>query len=172
MMGPVDGETARTRAARQRPFRLYLERAAVDDDHLTRVAFDIDVDRAGAVVDRELGFIRKGNGGKEREARSIEYRKILASAVEREHVFAGRFVQDRVGIVGGELRFLNDLERAQIEDRHRVRLAVARIAALQVLGEGDAVNSQGIGDAPEHRYGTRVDHIDARAMADEQPLTR
>ncbi len=167
MRGLVDGEPTGALTTRQGPRGDHLQCAAVDDHHLARFALDVGVYSARTVVDGKLRFIRNRQRGDDGQLCGIEHSDVLALAVERKDVFALRLVQNGVGIVGGNLYFLNDLEAVEIEDSDRITFAVAGIAALQVLRESDAMNAVRAGNGSDDFPGVGRNHIDSGGAADE-----
>jgi hypothetical protein len=129
---------------------LYGQFAAVDDDHLSRVAFDVHVDMTRVIVLREFRFVGNRDGGDDRKRRRIEYRHILASAIKGKYVLALRLIQNGIRIVSRDLRFLKGLEAVEIEDRDRIRPAIAREAAVQIGRQGNAMHTLGIGNGAQH----------------------
>src|ERR1700722_752507 len=148
-MGAINGKSAGGIAAGQWPGRLQGQFAAVDDDHLSRVTFDVHVDMTGMIVLREFRLIGNRDGGDDRKRRGIKYRDILASAVKGEDVLALRLVQNGIRVVPWNLPFLNDLEAVEIEDRDRIGPAIAREATVQIGRQGNAMHTLGVGNRAE-----------------------
>ncbi len=170
MVHAIDGQPGRAVAAGQRPRGFDSQLAAVDDNHLSGFALDVDVDSTGAVIHGEFRLIGNGQGGDDRQSLGVNDRDILTLAVKSEYVPAGRFIENGVRVVRWNLHFPQDLQRVEIEDRDGIRPAVAREATMQICGERDTVHPLRVGDATDHGSRIRVHDIDPRAPADEQSV--
>ena len=66
-----------------------------------------------------------------------------------------------------DLHLANHLVALQVENRHGVGLAVAHVASVQVLGQRDAVDAQGVGMVAITFPGVGTDDIDVRRRGSE-----
>src|SRR5438876_4308919 len=101
----VYGHSSRLLARRKRPSSYNSKFAGVDRDHFALI-FQVDIDPAFAVSDRELRFPAKCDSAYYCSSLGVDHSHIIASAVKDKDAM-------RVGIIGDCVRVFSCLHQAE-----------------------------------------------------------
>ncbi len=141
----VHGDARWRLAARHRIFVLDGHRLRINFNQRIFI-FDVQKDAALAVQRGRLRFAGKLNRADDLSRRCVNHGCVGGFAVECPHPLVRCVIKNGVGILAGHLDRRELLQRCDIEDRDRVRQAVARIALSKILRQRDTVYILGVGN--------------------------
>src|SRR5581483_8846370 len=137
----------------------------VDGDELSLV-FEVVVDHAGGWVgSAKFWFAAERNSGDDFGVGDVDDAGGVAAAIEDVGFVCARIVEHAVGVLFG-VDLGDDLKGVEIDNGGFVFPAAGDDAAQEVVGNGEAVNSLGIGNLTHDFIVVNVDDDNFRPVAD------
>src|SRR4029077_15440444 len=118
----------------------------------------VDEHLAGGVRGGELGLAAELDGAGDLPGLGVDHGGVLRAAVEGEDARGGGGVEDGVGVLAGRLDLAYGGEGLEVEDGDHRAAAVADEAAVEVVGDGDAVDAGGLLYVADRLAAVDVDH--------------
>ncbi|PYO75447.1 MAG: hypothetical protein DMD67_11535, partial [Gemmatimonadetes bacterium] len=169
MVFPVDRQPARVLARREGPLTRHAHGGRVDlSDRALVLEVHVELPVAGG--HSKLGPRAEVDVTHPFSGHRVERGRGVRITVERENPLRRRVVENRV-VVRGDHRVTSEVERLQVEHRHRAIRARGRKAVLRLVGERDSMRTVEPDDLAELFPGPGIHHDDSVLMRDEQAMT-
>src|SRR5580704_6659262 len=128
------------------------------------LVLDVHEDVPVARADREFRLAAHGEHLNHASIHAIDCGDTGAAAVECKNALGSRVIENRVGILPTRADRADGFQGFQVENRNRVRAAVAHETASQVGSQRDSVHALRIRNIANNRVGIRIQNDDVRGM--------